>query len=89
MGDGAAGSDEPGVLNDAVLDPQLKGDVVAAAGVDALKAVGGPLDGVAVLLAAAVFGNDLGVKLVQIHKPITFRTFSRLFSSASMSSGVL
>ena len=87
--DGAPAADETGILDHAILYAQLQGDIIAAAGVHALQAVGGPLNGVAVLLAAAVFRDDLGIKLVQIHRPITFRTFSRLFSRASTSSSVL
>ena len=60
LGDRAAGANETGVLNFAVLHAQLQRDIVAAAGVHALQAVGRPLDRVAVLLAAAVLGNDLG-----------------------------
>ena len=89
LGDGASCADESGILDLSVHDPELQGDVIAAAGVDALQAVGGTLHRVAVLFAAAVLGNDLCIELVQVHKPITFRTFSRLFSRASTSSSVL
>ena len=87
--DGAAAADKPCVLNDAVGNAQLQGDIIAAAGVDPLQAVGCPRHGVAVGGAAAVFGYNLGVQFVQVHKPITFLTFSRFCSRASMSCGVL
>ena len=87
--DGAAAADKPGVLDFAVLYAELQRDVVTAAGVDTLQAVGRPLDGVAVLFAAAVLGNDLGIQFIQVHRPITFLTFSRFSSRASTSSGVL
>ena len=77
LGDGASCADEAGILDFSILDPEL------------LQAVGGTLHRVAVLFAAAVLGNDLCIELVQVHKPITFRTFSRLFSRASTSSSVL
>ena len=43
--DGAAAADKPGVLDFAVFYAQLQRDVVTAAGVDTLQAVGRPLDG--------------------------------------------
>ncbi len=58
-------------------------------GLTPLQAVGGTRHGVAVFFAAAVLGNDLGIQFVQVHRPITFRTFSRFSSRASILGGVV